>query len=114
LWSREPGDHPDAAPPLSLELGQRDVRRRLDQPSEVGFLWLEQRQAMLTVAAGAALPVARTRCTSLIAAAGLTAMRCAAWRIEPPLSAARTMCVRRSNEIGAGIAAIPAHLNRYC
>jgi hypothetical protein len=53
--------------------------------------------------AGAALPVARTRCISLIAADGLTAKRWAAARIELPRSTARTIRRRRSMEIGAGM-----------
>jgi hypothetical protein len=51
--------------------------------------------------AGAGLPVARTRCISLIAAAGLTGKRRAAPRIELPRSTARTIRSRRSNDIGA-------------
>jgi hypothetical protein len=54
--------------------------------------------------AGAALPVARTRGISLIAAEGLTAKRRAAARIELPGSTARTMRSRKSNDIGAGMA----------
>jgi hypothetical protein len=54
--------------------------------------------------AGAALPVARTRCISLIAADGLTAKRRAASRINLSRSTARTICSRRSMEIGAGMA----------
>jgi hypothetical protein len=53
---------------------------------------------------GAALPVARTRCISLIAADGLTAKRRAASRIELPCSTARTIRSRRPMEIGAGMA----------
>jgi hypothetical protein len=54
-----------------------------------------------------ALPVDRTRCISLIAADGLTANRRAASRIELPPSTAATIRRRRSNDIGAGMAAIP-------
>ena len=46
--------------------------------------------------AGAGLPVARTRCMSLIAVDGLTAKRRAVARIELPRSTARTMRRRRS------------------
>jgi hypothetical protein len=54
--------------------------------------------------AGAALPVARTRCISLIAAEGLTAKRRAAARIELPRSTARTILCLRSMDMGAGMA----------
>ena len=63
---------------------------------------------MAAVAAGAALPVARTRCISLIAADGLTANRRAASRIELPRSTARTIRCRRSMEIGAGMTTFSA------
>lgn len=53
--------------------------------------------------AGAALPVSRTRCISLIAADALTAKRRAASRIELPPSIARTIRSRRSIDSGAGI-----------
>ena len=46
---------------------------------------------MPAIAAGAALPVVRTRCISSIAADGLTAKRWAASRIELPRSIARTI-----------------------
>ena len=52
--------------------------------------------------------MARTRCISLIAADGLTANRRAAARIELPLSTAPTILCLRSNDIGAGMPAIPA------
>ena len=74
----------------------------------------EQRSAMAAKARGAALPVARTRWISLIAADGLTANRRAAWRIELPRSTAPTIRSRRSNDIGAGMIPHPAHLNHYC
>jgi hypothetical protein len=64
--------------------------------------------------AGAALPVARTRCISLMAADGLTAKRRAAPRIEPPLSTACTIRSRRSMDIGAAMAIILGCFNQYC
>jgi hypothetical protein len=51
---------------------------------------------MAAGAGGAALPVARTRCISVIAAEGLAAKRRAAARIELPPSTARTIHSRRS------------------
>ncbi|HEX3208473.1 MAG TPA: hypothetical protein VHQ91_03770, partial [Geminicoccaceae bacterium] len=69
----------------------------------VGYVGLEHRPSVPTVARGAALPVVRTRCMSLIAADGLTANRRAASRIELPCSTARTIRSRRSMEIGAGM-----------
>jgi hypothetical protein len=101
---REPGPHATAPLQLTLEFGQRDVGRRLDQPLEVGLVGLEHGPPMPAVALGAALPVARTRCISLIAADGLTAKRRAASRIELPRSTARTIRNGRSMEIGAGMA----------
>jgi hypothetical protein len=89
---REPDLHPQAALQLGLELGQREVGRRLDQPPQVGFVRLEH-----------APPVARSRCMSLMAADGLTAKRRAACRIELPCSTTPTMRSRRSIEIGAGM-----------
>ena len=88
---RQPG--PDAAAPLQLgpDLGQREVGRRLYQPAR----------------SGAALPVARSRCISLIAADALTAKRPAAPRIELPLSTTCTIHSRRSMDIGAGMATNP-------
>jgi hypothetical protein len=50
----------------------------------------------------------------LIAADGLTAKHRAAARIELPCSTARTILCLRSNDIGAGIAAISRCLNFYC
>ena len=80
---------PEAALQLGLQLGQRDVRARLDQPLQVGFMRLEDRTAIAAVASPVpALPVARTRCISLIAADALTAKRRAAARIELPPSTA--------------------------
>jgi len=38
---REPGPHPAAPLQLGLELGQRDVGRRLNQPAQVGVVRLE-------------------------------------------------------------------------
>jgi hypothetical protein len=71
--------------------------RLLGAPPEQGPLQLfdrsqVQRTAMAALArAGAGLPVARTRCISLIAADGLTANRRAAWRIELPPSTTATI-----------------------
>jgi hypothetical protein len=92
---REPGPHPQAALKLRLQFGERDVWRRLDQPAQIAL--------MRPTRAGAGLPVARTRCISLIAADGLTAKRRAAARIELPRSTARTIRRRRSMDIGAGM-----------
>ena len=101
---REPGPHPTAPLQLGLELGQREVGRRRDQLAQVGFVGREQRRRWPPYRAGAALPVARTRCISLIAADGLTAKRWAAARIELPRSTARAILRRRSMEIGVGMA----------
>ena len=56
---------------------------------------------------GAGLPVARTRCISLIAADGLTANRRATARIELPPATASTIRRRRSSDKGAGITTTP-------
>jgi hypothetical protein len=50
----------------------------------------------------------------LIAAEGLTAKRCAAPRIELPLSTACTIRSRRSMDIGAGMATSLDCFNQYC
>jgi hypothetical protein len=100
---RKPGDDAETALDLGLELRKGDVRRRLDQPLEVGFIRLEQRAAMAAIACRCRLPVARTRCISLIAADGLTANRRAAWRIELPPATARTILCLRSKDIGGGM-----------
>jgi hypothetical protein len=55
---------------------------------------------MAAKARGAALPVVRTRCISLIAADGLTAKRRAAARIELPPSTPRTMGRPKSQQMG--------------
>jgi hypothetical protein len=47
---REPSDDAEAALQLGLQLGERDVRGRLDQPFEVGLLRGEQRASMAAVA----------------------------------------------------------------
>jgi hypothetical protein len=47
---RERAHEAEAALQLRLELGQRDVRRRLDQPAQVGFMRLEKRAAIPAVA----------------------------------------------------------------
>ena len=47
---REPGSHPAAALQLGLELDQRTVGRRLDQPPQVGFVGLEHGPAVAAVA----------------------------------------------------------------
>jgi hypothetical protein len=100
---REPGAHPTAPLQLGLELGQCEVGRRLDQAAQVGCVRREHGPPVAAIARGAALPVAPTRCISLIAADGLTAKRWAAARIELPRSTARTIRSRRSIEIGAGM-----------
>jgi hypothetical protein len=38
---REPGPHPAAPLKIALELGEREVGRRLDQPAQVGLVRLE-------------------------------------------------------------------------
>jgi hypothetical protein len=93
---RDPGPHPAAALQLGLELGQREVGRRLDQPPEVGFVGREQRPAVAAIPGRCGATGRPTRCISLIAADGLTAKRWAAARIELPRSTARTMRSRRS------------------
>jgi hypothetical protein len=103
VQGREPGGDPDAALQLGLEFGQRDVRRRLDQPAQVGFVRLEDGTAIAAVAFGCGTPVARTRCISLIAGDGLMAKRRPAARIELPPSTACTIRRRRSKEIDAGM-----------
>ena len=104
---REPGDDAEAA--LQLVCSSASVmsglvatsrRRPASCGASSGRRWPPKR-------AGAALPVVRTRCISLIAADGLTAKRRAASRIEPPRSTARTIRSRRSNDIGAGMTHIP-------
>ena len=99
---REPGPHPAAPLQLGLELGQREIGRRLDQAAQVGFVGLEHGPPVPAVARGrgAAAP---HPLDSLIAADGLTANRRAASRIELPRSTAPKMRSRRSMEIGAGI-----------
>ena len=67
---REPGGEAQAALQLRLQLGQREVRAPRDQPPEVRFMRRQQRPAMAAKARGAALPVVRTRCISLITADG--------------------------------------------
>ena len=49
---------------------RRDVGQRRNQLLEVGVVRLEHGTPMAAVAAGAALPVARTRCISLIPPTG--------------------------------------------
>ena len=73
---------------------------------------LQHRPPMPAIAAGAGLPVARTRCISLIAADGLTANRRAAARIELPSATASTIRRRKSIDSGAGMAS-PVTLNQY-
>ena len=109
---RGPGDDAAAARELRLELGQREVGGRRDQAAQIGLI--RRRRRWPPKREGAALPVVRTRCISLIAADGLTAKRRAAWRIELPRSTARTIRSRRSKDIGAGMILHPARLNRYC
>jgi len=46
---RQRGHDTKAAVQLGLELGQRDVRRRLDERREVGFIRFEERPAMPTI-----------------------------------------------------------------
>jgi len=66
--------------------------------------------------AGAVLPVARTRCISLIAEDGLTSNRAAARLIELPSATARTIRARRSCDNGIAmaepIALAPGNLNQ--
>jgi hypothetical protein len=107
---RQPRPHPQAP----LQLGQRDVRRRLDQPCEGASYGLSRGRRCPPYRAGAALPVVRTRCISLIAADGLTANRRATARIELPRSTARAIRIRKSKDIGGGMSPLLARLNRYC
>jgi hypothetical protein len=43
---RKPGGEAETALELGLEFGQREIRRRRDQPSELGFMRRKQRAAM--------------------------------------------------------------------
>ena len=104
---REPGDDPAAALELRLQLGERDLRGRLDQPSEIGLIRCEQRPALAAVAGRRGAARRAHPLHDLIAADGLTANRRAAPRIELPCSTARTIRQRRSNDIGAGMTHIP-------
>ena len=63
--------------------------------------WGSSRAAVAADRAGAGLPVARTRCISLIAAEALTSKRRPACRIELPPSTACTIRRRRSWDKGA-------------
>jgi hypothetical protein len=47
---REPGDDAKAALQLRLQLGERDVRGRLDEPAQLGLVRLEQRAPMPAIA----------------------------------------------------------------
>src|ERR671919_3137174 len=47
---RERGHDAQAALQLGLEFGQRDVRRRLDQPAQVRFMRLQEWAAMAAIA----------------------------------------------------------------
>jgi hypothetical protein len=47
---RQPGPHPAAPLQLDLELGQRQLRRRLDQPAQVRFVALEHAPPVPAVA----------------------------------------------------------------
>jgi hypothetical protein len=49
---REAGDHAETALQLRLEFGQRDVRRRLDQPAQARSMRLEEWGAMPAIAVG--------------------------------------------------------------
>ena len=49
---REPGPHPAAPLQLGLELGQREIGRRLDQAAQVGFVGLEHGPPVPAVARG--------------------------------------------------------------
>lgn len=53
---RERGHDAQAALQLGLDLRQRDVRCRLDQPLQVGFVPLEDRTAIAAVAFGCGTP----------------------------------------------------------
>jgi hypothetical protein len=95
--------HP-AAVQLGLELGQRDVRRALDERAQLRWIGSEERPAIAAVARGrAAAGRAHPALSLMIAADGLTAKRRAAPRIELPLSTARTIRSRRSRDVDAGI-----------
>jgi hypothetical protein len=100
---REAGGNAAAALQLALEFGEHDIRFRLDQPFAVDLIRRQQRAPLAALArrcgaAGRAHPL-----HSLIAAEGLTAKRRAAARIELPRSTPRTMCRRRSMDMGAGM-----------
>jgi hypothetical protein len=47
---REPGPHPAAPLQLGLELGQREIGGRLDQPAQVALVGLEHRPPVPAVA----------------------------------------------------------------
>jgi hypothetical protein len=111
---REPGHDTDAALEFRLQLGERDVGHPATRRRRSLSCGASSRRRWPPKCAGAALPVVRTRCISLIAADGLTANRRAAARIELPSSTAPTIRRRRSNDIGAGIIPHPARLNHYC
>jgi hypothetical protein len=104
---RDPSDDAQAALELRLDLGQRDVGRGFDSRLRSASYGASSGRRCPPKRAGAALPVVRTRCISLIAADGLTAKRRTASRIEPPCSTARTIRRRKSRDIGAGMTHIP-------
>lgn len=75
---REPSRHPEAARKVGLDLDKRDVGFRLDHVFERVSMRLEQQRFRPPACSGAGLPVAATRCISLIATEGLTAKQRAA------------------------------------
>ena len=86
----------DAEAALEFRLGERYVGDRLDQPSQAGFVGLEERTAMARRSGRGRrrCPLPARTSFSLIAAEGLTAKRQAASRIELPFS--RTIRSRSS------------------
>jgi hypothetical protein len=103
MQGREPWPQTEAALQQGLELGQRDVGRRLDDPHK---LLLVPGQSGRAVAADLCRHSAARlahRCISLIAADALTAKHGTTSRIELPPSTARTIRSRRAVDKGAGI-----------
>lgn len=101
---REPGDDAQAALELGLQLGERDVRPRLDKPLELGLVRPEQRPAMAAKARRRRAARRAHPLYQLDRRRRADGKPSAASRIELPRSTARTIRWRRSWDIGAGIA----------
>src|SRR5918912_1397193 len=92
---------PDSAALISRNV----IRGWLDTIARNASAWGSSRgRRSPPIFAGRVLPVRCTRCSSLIAADGLTAKRFAAFRIELPCATARTIRSRRSRDNGAVMA----------